>query len=238
MIREGSSTGALAIAARGSLQLLVRFRRVDQGVIEDLPVLRGEGDLLVRIDHALRGGHRVCEHEIGHARFLIGGCPFKLALGCGIQAQVHAIALHFGTSAHRTLQHSRHWGKYAISAYQSRSRSEIFSRPPCPRAPRTDLVADVRECCGPEGFLHNPRISSCSGGAMRCLLLALPPAVLLAFGARAGDPPVTVKTLVATDKTVLGQPLVLPKRDPELIVSIYEIAPGARLPRHEHPFSR
>ncbi len=73
---------------------------------------------------------------------------------------------------------------------------------------------------------------------MRCLLLALPPAILLAFGARAGDPPVTVKTLVATDKTVLGQPLVLPKRDPELIVSIYEIAPGARLPRHEHPFSR
>ncbi|HEX4572523.1 MAG TPA: cupin domain-containing protein, partial [Dongiaceae bacterium] len=37
---------------------------------------------------------------------------------------------------------------------------------------------------------------------------------------------------------VLGQPLVLPKHDPVLIVSIYDIAPGARLARHEHPFSR
>ena len=51
-------------------------------------------------------------------------------------------------------------------------------------------------------------------------------------------PPVVVKTLITTDKTVLGQPLVLPKRDPVLIVSTYDIAPGARLPRHEHPFSR
>lgn len=51
-------------------------------------------------------------------------------------------------------------------------------------------------------------------------------------------PPVTVKTLVTTDQTVLGQPLALPQKHPVLIVSTYEIAPGARLPRHKHPFSR
>src|ERR1700756_4849586 len=60
----------------------------------------------------------------------------------------------------------------------------------------------------------------------------------LTLSAWADGPPVTVKTLVTTDKTLLGQPLVLPKHDPQLIVSIYDIAPGARLPRHKHPFSR
>jgi quercetin dioxygenase-like cupin family protein len=73
---------------------------------------------------------------------------------------------------------------------------------------------------------------------MRRLLLALLPAMSLTLSAWADGPPVTVKTLVTTDKTVLGQPLVLPKHDPQLIVSIYDIAPGARLPRHKHPFSR
>jgi quercetin dioxygenase-like cupin family protein len=73
---------------------------------------------------------------------------------------------------------------------------------------------------------------------MRRLLLALLPAMSLTLSAWADGPPVTVKTLVTTDKTVLGQPLVLPKHDPQLIVSVYDIAPGARLPRHKHPFSR
>ena len=55
----------------------------------------------------------------------------------------------------------------------------------------------------------------------------------------AGDaPPLTVKTLTNTDKTVLGQPLVLPRDHPAVVVSTYDIAPGARLPRHKHPFSR
>jgi len=49
---------------------------------------------------------------------------------------------------------------------------------------------------------------------------------------------VTVKTLLTTDKTDIGQPLVLPSHHPVLIVSTYDIAPGARLARHKHPFSR
>jgi quercetin dioxygenase-like cupin family protein len=73
---------------------------------------------------------------------------------------------------------------------------------------------------------------------MRRVFLALLPMLFMALSAWADGPPVTVKTLVKTDRTVLGQPLVLPKHDPQLIVSIYDIAPGARLPLHKHPFSR
>ena len=50
--------------------------------------------------------------------------------------------------------------------------------------------------------------------------------------------PVTVEAVIATDKTVLGQPLALPQREAKVIVTILEIAPGARLPRHMHPFQR
>ena len=73
---------------------------------------------------------------------------------------------------------------------------------------------------------------------MRRLFLIMLPAMSLALSALAEGPPVTVTMLMTTDKTVLGQKLVLPKHDPQLIVSIYDIAPGARLPRHKHPFSR
>jgi quercetin dioxygenase-like cupin family protein len=73
---------------------------------------------------------------------------------------------------------------------------------------------------------------------MKRLLAAL--GLLLVAGAAGADtaPPVVVRTLVTTGKTDIGQPLVLPKRDPVLIVSTYDIAPGSRLARHEHPFSR
>jgi quercetin dioxygenase-like cupin family protein len=56
--------------------------------------------------------------------------------------------------------------------------------------------------------------------------------------AGAGADPITVETVIATDKTVLGQPLALPQREAKVIVTILEIAPGARLPRHMHPFQR
>jgi quercetin dioxygenase-like cupin family protein len=74
---------------------------------------------------------------------------------------------------------------------------------------------------------------------MKPLSILLLVALLLALATPArADGPVSVTTLVTTDKTVLGQPLVLPKKNPVLIVSIFEIAPGARLARHKHPFSR
>lgn len=51
-------------------------------------------------------------------------------------------------------------------------------------------------------------------------------------------PAVTVTPLLVTTTTASGQPLALPAGDPELIVSIYEIPPGASLPVHRHPFQR
>ena len=62
--------------------------------------------------------------------------------------------------------------------------------------------------------------------------------LLAAPGALAESPKVTVTPLVDTTKTVLGQPLVLPAKNPELKVTLFEIPPGAKLPRHEHPWSR
>ncbi|MGE0256547.1 MAG: cupin domain-containing protein [Alphaproteobacteria bacterium] len=49
---------------------------------------------------------------------------------------------------------------------------------------------------------------------------------------------VTVRTLLSTQATATGQPIVLPPRDVQLIVSEFVIAPGAVLPVHRHPFPR
>lgn len=79
---------------------------------------------------------------------------------------------------------------------------------------------------------------------MSSMRSSLPLAALLTglclAGVAAADsvPPVTVKTLLTTGKTDIGQPLVLPSHHPVLIVSTYDIAPGTRLARHKHPFSR
>ena len=69
----------------------------------------------------------------------------------------------------------------------------------------------------------------------------LPFAVLALLAAPTGlaeTPAVTSKVIVSTTTTVLGQPLALPTRDPELKVTLMEIAPGTTLPRHQHPWSR
>jgi quercetin dioxygenase-like cupin family protein len=50
--------------------------------------------------------------------------------------------------------------------------------------------------------------------------------------------PVVVKPVLTTEVTASGQPIALPPKDAQLIVSTYEIAPGAVLPEHKHPFSR
>ncbi len=63
-------------------------------------------------------------------------------------------------------------------------------------------------------------------------------ALLAAPGGLADSPPVKSTTLLDTTRTVLGQPLALPAKDPELKVTVLEIAPGAKLPRHQHPWSR
>jgi quercetin dioxygenase-like cupin family protein len=57
--------------------------------------------------------------------------------------------------------------------------------------------------------------------------------------AAAGDAAsVKATPILTTTKTVTGQPLVLPDKNPQVVVTRLEIAPGARLARHKHPFAR
>ena len=78
---------------------------------------------------------------------------------------------------------------------------------------------------------------------MRKIILA---AALLAVGAslttaRALDSsgqPVVVTPVRTTSVTSTGQPIVLPQGKVEVTASIYDIAPGATLPVHKHPFPR
>ena len=50
--------------------------------------------------------------------------------------------------------------------------------------------------------------------------------------------PVVVTPVKTTAVTSTGQPLVLPQKNVEVGASIYDIAPGATLPVHKHPFAR
>jgi quercetin dioxygenase-like cupin family protein len=63
----------------------------------------------------------------------------------------------------------------------------------------------------------------------------------LSSHAASGDDPaknVSVKPVLSTSITSSGQPIVLPAKDPTVIVSEYEIAKGATLPEHKHPYPR
>jgi quercetin dioxygenase-like cupin family protein len=65
-------------------------------------------------------------------------------------------------------------------------------------------------------------------------------AALLAHPANADDPAknVLVTPVLTTSVTSSGQAIVLPAKDPTVIVSMYEIAKGATLPEHKHPYPR
>lgn len=62
------------------------------------------------------------------------------------------------------------------------------------------------------------------------------------FGAAAqetaANPPVVVTPLMKSTVTTGGLPIVLPPNNAQLVVSTYDIAPGAVLPVHKHPFPR
>jgi quercetin dioxygenase-like cupin family protein len=49
---------------------------------------------------------------------------------------------------------------------------------------------------------------------------------------------VTVTELLSTTVTSSGQPIVLPQKDAQIVVLIYDVAPGATLPVHKHPYPR
>lgn len=63
----------------------------------------------------------------------------------------------------------------------------------------------------------------------------LAPAYALDSGAAA---PITVTPIRSTTVTSTGQPITLPQKNVEAATSIFEIAPGAKLPVHKHPFAR
>jgi quercetin dioxygenase-like cupin family protein len=50
--------------------------------------------------------------------------------------------------------------------------------------------------------------------------------------------PVVVTPVTKTSVTSTGQPITLPQKDVEVAASIFDIAPGATLPVHKHPFPR
>lgn len=50
--------------------------------------------------------------------------------------------------------------------------------------------------------------------------------------------PVVVTPLASKTATASGQPITLPQKNVEVQVSSYQIAPGAILPVHKHPFPR
>lgn len=62
--------------------------------------------------------------------------------------------------------------------------------------------------------------------------------MLLAAPLHAESQQVVVKPVLSTTVTSSGQPIVLPQKDAQVVVSTYEIAPGAVLPEHKHPFPR
>ena len=49
---------------------------------------------------------------------------------------------------------------------------------------------------------------------------------------------VTVTQLLSSTTTSSGQPVVLPQKDAQIVVSIYDVTPGATLPVHNHPHPR
>lgn len=61
---------------------------------------------------------------------------------------------------------------------------------------------------------------------------------LIAFPAEALDGAVLVTPVFKTTRTIADQPIQLPQKNVEVIVSMYDIAPGAMLPVHQHHFQR
>jgi quercetin dioxygenase-like cupin family protein len=52
------------------------------------------------------------------------------------------------------------------------------------------------------------------------------------------QPVVKVTPMLTSSVTSSGQPIVVPQKDVQITVSTYDIAPGAKLPEHKHPFPR
>ena len=62
--------------------------------------------------------------------------------------------------------------------------------------------------------------------------------MLFASPLKASEPDTVVTPLLSTSVTASDQPIALPQNNPQVRVSIYEIAPGAVLPEHKHIYPR
>jgi len=62
--------------------------------------------------------------------------------------------------------------------------------------------------------------------------------IALSSGAALALEGVTVTPLAEKSETASRKPIVLPQKDVRVIVSTFDIAPGATLPVHKHPFAR
>ncbi|MDX8434014.1 MULTISPECIES: cupin domain-containing protein [Mesorhizobium] len=70
------------------------------------------------------------------------------------------------------------------------------------------------------------------------LLLTVALSATAANALDSGANPVVVTPLADRTQTASGQPITLPQKNVEVIVSSFEIAVGATLPIHKHPFPR
>ncbi len=75
-----------------------------------------------------------------------------------------------------------------------------------------------------------------SGAAILAALLQSPAA--RALDSTNAGAPVVVTPLASTTVTANGQPITLPQKNVQVLVSTYDIPGGATLPVHKHPFPR
>lgn len=73
---------------------------------------------------------------------------------------------------------------------------------------------------------------------MKFAAAALSAMMMAAMGEAQALEAVTVTPLTTRAETASGQPIALPQKDVRVNVSIFDIAPGATLPVHKHPYPR
>ncbi len=74
------------------------------------------------------------------------------------------------------------------------------------------------------------------GAAMFCALLQASEALALDSSQTASE--VVVRPVISTTTTAIGQPITLPQKNVQVIVSSFDVPAGAVLPVHKHPFAR
>jgi quercetin dioxygenase-like cupin family protein len=107
-------------------------------------------------------------------------------------------------------------------------------RRPGPASLKAEMVGEPRWTRMPLGESEEHLMSLILRAAALLLLLSPRPA----SAEDAAKAPVVVTPLLKADVTASGQPIVLPQGDPQVVVSTYEIAPGAKLSVHKHPYAR